>query len=152
MTTNSTEPLTVVRLTAEQHERLRRHLFPGDGKESVALALCGTRCGQARHVYCVHEILEIPDAACISRSPTHVRWPVERGMQFYGIAAKRGMVVMKVHSHPDGSNHFSRLDDESDAALLGSLSRWSDPPRQQISAFMLPDGTIHARLVDESAR
>ena len=39
MITNSTGPLTVVRLTAEQHGRLRRQLFPGDGNESVALAL-----------------------------------------------------------------------------------------------------------------
>jgi len=147
--TSPTQPLTVIRLTAEQHERLRRHLFPGDGRESVAPALCGTRLSQDRHVYCLHEILEIPDATCISRSPTHVRWPVERGMEFYGKAASRGMVVMKIHSHPDGYDGFSRFDDESDAALLGNLSRWTDPPRKQISAFMLPDGTLHARLVDD---
>lgn len=147
MTTNPTGPLTFVRLTAGQHGRLRRHLFSGDGNESVALALCGTRFGQDRHVYCVHEILEIPDACCISRSPTHVRWPVEPGMELYSRAAKRRMVVMKIHSHPDGCRDFSCFDDESDAALLGSLSLWTDPPMKQVSAFMLPDGTLCARLV-----
>ena len=35
----------ILRLTASQHEQLKRHLFPGDGKESVALALCGTHRG-----------------------------------------------------------------------------------------------------------
>ena len=32
-----------LRLTQAQHEILHRHLFPGDGKEAVAILLCGKR-------------------------------------------------------------------------------------------------------------
>jgi hypothetical protein len=32
-----------LRLTKSQHQELFDHLFPGDGLEAVALALCGSR-------------------------------------------------------------------------------------------------------------
>lgn len=35
-----------LRLTAAQHEAIRKHLYPGDGLEATALILCGRRCLQ----------------------------------------------------------------------------------------------------------
>jgi hypothetical protein len=134
-------------MTAEQHSRLRRHLFPPDGCESVALALCGTRLNESRQVYCIHEILEIPDHSCISRTPTAVRWQVELGLELFARATKRSMTVLKIHSHQTGFEAFSKRDDESDANLLGAICQWTDKPMRHISAFMLPEGTITARLV-----
>lgn len=34
-----------LRLTGHQHAALKAHLFPGDGNEAVAVALCGRRKG-----------------------------------------------------------------------------------------------------------
>lgn len=34
-----------LRLSATQHRELRTHLYPGDGHEAVAVALCGRRRG-----------------------------------------------------------------------------------------------------------
>src|SRR5262245_30165485 len=134
--------LHVLRMTAEQHDCSRRHLFPGDGHESVALALCGTRLGADRQIYCVHEILEIPTSACSVRSPTAVRWPVAFGVDLFALAEKRRMAILKIHSHPTGFDTFSHSDDQSDHALLSGLSRWGDQPVRHLSTYMLPDGTI----------
>ena len=142
--------ITVLRMTAEQHTFLRRLLFRDDGCESVALALCGTRLGAVRHIYSIHEILGIPPEACSLRSPTAVRWPVELGMDLFAKAVKRKMAILKIHSHPTGFDQFSKIDDESDATLLGSLSHWGDHPMRHISAYMLPDGIVRARLVDNN--
>ena len=42
-----------LRITEPHHAQLKGHLFPGDGKEAVALLLCGRRKGQERHVLTV---------------------------------------------------------------------------------------------------
>lgn len=149
METENTSSGSVLRMTAEQHERLRKHLFPADACESVALALCGTRFSENRLVYCVREILEIPDQVCALRSPTTVRWPVEMGMDLFSHAAKSGMAILKIHSHPTGFEQFSEHDNESDEKLLGALCEWVDQPIRHVSAFMLPDGTVKARIVNQ---
>jgi hypothetical protein len=135
-----------LRLTKEQHDQLHRHLFKPDGCESVALALCGRRAGRTTVIHCVHEILEIPDAACALRTPVTVRWPVEFGMNLFAKAAKKGFTVLKIHTHPTGAEDFSTLDDESDRELLDGISRLADQPSAHLSAFMLPDGNIRARV------
>lgn len=35
-----------LRMTGQQYAGLQEHLFPGDGKEAVALALCGRYHGE----------------------------------------------------------------------------------------------------------
>ena len=39
-----------VRLTGRQNRVLKDHLYPGDGKEAVAVLLAGRRAGGKRHV------------------------------------------------------------------------------------------------------
>ena len=130
-------PITVLRMTGEQHERLRHHLFREDGCESVALALCGTRFGVDRQIYSIHEIFEIPSEACSIRSPTTVRWPVEMAMDLFSKAIKREMAILKIHSHPTGFDHFSKFDDDSDTALLGAFSsHLADPPRESLTYIL----------------
>jgi hypothetical protein len=43
-------------LTGKDHARLRAHLFPGDGLEAVAVALCGRRTADDRLRILVHEL------------------------------------------------------------------------------------------------
>ena len=43
-------------LTGDQHEFLRRHLFPGDGNEAAAILLCGRRDGDRRKRLAVRDI------------------------------------------------------------------------------------------------
>lgn len=139
--------LTSLRLTAEQHAQFLAHLYPGDDCEAVALALCGRGSDGERASFSVHDILLIPYASCSERTKVSVRWNVEVGLALFQKAAKRGMAVLKIHSHPSGYNRFSEWDDASDSQLLGSLSSWTDNPSTHLSAFMLPDGRITARTI-----
>lgn len=53
-----------LRMTAQQHESLRQHLFPGDGLEAVAVALCGRTAALGVEVLLVHIIEFVPYSAC----------------------------------------------------------------------------------------
>lgn len=139
---------TILRLTGRQHATLRAHLLPGDGNEAVALALCGRREGDDRHVLTLRTIVPVPHDRCMVRTPDRVTWPTDLLPPLLQEAAKRGYAVLKIHSHPGGWAGFSDVDDESDRELFPSLYGWMDDERPHASAILLPDGRIIARTVD----
>ena len=47
-------------LTQPQHTELTAHLFPDDGCEAVAIALCGRRRGAERHRLLVQRLAPVP--------------------------------------------------------------------------------------------
>ncbi len=134
-------------MTEDQRSRLARHLFPGDGKEAVALGLCGTRLGADSHVFCIHDVVEIPLAACVLRTETGVRWDVRALVPVLERGLKRGMWIFKIHSHPTGFQQFSVHDDQTDLELAAAIESILDHSPRLVSAIMMPDGTIHARIV-----
>jgi hypothetical protein len=134
-------------MSEDQHARLRRHLFPGDGFEAVALAVCGTRLSAESQVYCIHGIFEIPLESCSLRSPIAVRWNVQLLVAVLERALKRGLCVLKIHSHPDGVENFSGHDDESDQAIVPTIESILGRSPALITAFMTPTGAVHARRV-----
>ncbi len=136
-----------LRLTDEHRSKLRSHLFPGDGREMVALALCGARLGADHHVYCIHEVVEIPIDACELRTPVAVRWDVRALVPVLEKALKRGLLVLKIHSHPGNYERFSQQDDETDLNLVKGIEAILEQGACLISAFMLSDGKIYGRIV-----
>jgi hypothetical protein len=148
----SRSPDIVLRLTATQHEQLKRHFYSGDGKESVALALCGTHRGTRGTTLCVHRIVPVLDDACTERSAVTVLWPIEPHIPLFAEAARKKMVVLKIHSHPSGFPAFSKLDEQADRALLGSLLHLAPNESGHVSAVMLPDGKIFARVLGMNRR
>jgi len=144
-------PLSL-RLTGRKHAAISNHLFPGDGKEAVALILCGRRLGEpdggpwgSRHVLTAHEVVPVPHDVCHERTPTLVSWPTEPVLPAIERAAQRGLAVVKIHSHPTGYRAFSETDDASDTDLFPSVMGWTDDPGPHMSAVMLPGGEIFAR-------
>lgn len=145
-------PALSLRLTGRQHAALQSHLFPGDGKEAVALVLCGRRLGDpdggpwgSRHVLTAHEVVPVPHDACYERTPKLVSWPTAPVLHAIERAARRELAVVKVHSHPTGHRAFSEADDASDADLFPSVMGWTDDPGPHASAVMLPGGEVFAR-------
>lgn len=130
-------------LTGRQHDALRAHLFPGDGKEAAALILCGRRAGP-RHRLLAHEIFLIPYGCC-QRECDRLTWPTEAVVPALERAAKRGLSVVKIHSHPGGFPYFSSMDDDADSRLFPSLFGWMDHEWPHASAVMLPDGRMFGR-------
>ena len=152
MTVLSAPPPTTFRLSGRQHAELARHLFPGDGCEAVAVALCGWALRDHRHVLTVHEIVPVPHDVCTERTPVRVSWPTSAIEDALNRAAARGLAVVKVHSHPTGHPAFSETDDASDGDLFPSVFGRTDNPGPHGSAVMLPDGRMFARAATDDGR
>ena len=135
-----------LRLTGQQHADLRHHLFPGDGKEAVAVALCGRTASLGSEILLVHRLHFVPYESC-RRCPDRVNWPPTLVEQFFREAADKDLAILKVHSHPDGHAGFSDTDDDSDRRMFESVYGWVDGDRPHASAVMLPSGRIRARAV-----
>ncbi len=101
-----------VRMTGRQHGLLHRHLFPGDGREAVALCLCGRRRG-SDEILCVRSVHPTPYDACKVRTRDEVVWSTDDLPTLLAEAAQHDYALLKVHSHPQGFETFSRRDDAS---------------------------------------
>lgn len=130
-------------LTARQHAQLREHLFPGDGREAVALLLCGRAVGAERVRLVASEVHLVPHRAC-TRTPTRVTWPTDELPKLLGHAARCGLSLIKIHGHA-GFGRFSQEDDASDRALFPSVHGWAKGPHG--SAIMLDGDRVFGRLV-----
>lgn len=143
---------TTLSLTEEQHKILKDHLYPGDNLEAVAVALCGRHVGKDFHRLFVHEIMVIPYEKCTLREKHKLVWTTESIISLLDKAAKRNMAILKIHSHPSVSRHFSRYDDESDTKLFSSIYSWVDNDLPHASAIMLPDGSIFGRSISPDGK
>ena len=135
-----------MRLTAQQHGVLRRHLFPGDGREAVAVVLCGRTAALGSELLLFHKVELVPHGAC-RRSRDRVDWSPTQVEPLFREAAEKNLAVVKVHSHPSGFDGFSRTDDAADGTLFESVYGWVEGDGPHGSAIMLPDGTMRARAV-----
>lgn len=136
-----------LRLTHAQHQQLLRHLFPGDGKEAVALLLCGKRAGNPRYVFTVREIHPVPYEECLERTESHVRWSTEILDALLPSVIANDYSVVKVHSHTSDSRSFSETDDESDVAVFEAIVNLLGNAACHASAIMLPSGEIFGRSI-----
>jgi hypothetical protein len=137
----------VIRMTGLQHAALRAHLYPGDGFEAVAIALCGRRAGEQRHILTVRKMFPVPYDQCRVRTPDRVSWSTEALFPLLGEATRHGVAVLKIHSHPGGYEKFSEFDDASDRDLFSSVYGWMNDDWPHASAVMLPDGRMFGRAV-----
>lgn len=137
--------MNVLRMTGDQHSQLKAHLFPGDGYEALAIALCGRACGAGREVWTVHQIIEIPYGDC-NRGADFITWSTSVLKSVLPRAAANGFSILKIHSHPTGFPQFSDRDDQSDRELFAAIAQ--RVPGPHLSAVMLPNGEIFARVID----
>ena len=143
---------TILRMTGLQHEQLRRHLFPGDGFEAVAVALCGRRAGKDNHILTVREIKLIPYEECQERTPLRVTWSTESVVPMLNKASENGDAILKIHSHPGWYPKFSETDDIADSELFESIYGWTDSDAPHASCVMLPDGKMFGRIIEPDGR
>lgn len=139
--------LSVLAMSGKHRAQLRQHLFPGDGKEAVAIALCGQAVGVRRSQLLVHEVVLVPYDACRVREPDAVAWAVETVLPALNRAMKKKLTVVKFHSHPGGYPEFSRYDDESDQSFFSAVDNVLDNIDMRGSVVMLPDQRFFGRHV-----
>lgn len=143
-----------LRIAGVHVEDLHRHLFPGDGKEAVAFALCGRHRAAATDVLVVQEVVPVPYADCAIRKPDQITWRTD-AIEPLLLRASRATpkhAVVKFHSHPTGYEDFSRTDDISDSDLFPSIYGWVDDDGPHASVVMLPDQRMFGRSIDSQTR
>lgn len=138
-----------LRITGNMYDQLRAHLFPGDGKEAAALALCGRAINEDTVQLLVHELVLIPYDECLIRESNLVRWSTKRLIPLLEIAEKKNLSILKIHSHPTWYEKFSGTDDQGDKELFSSVYGWVNDFGPHASAVMLPDGSLFARMILE---
>lgn len=104
--------------TESQYKHLKNHLYPGDNKEAVAIAVCGYRAGSRRHRLTVQRIYEIPYAMCSIREENIITWPTDSISDLLDEAEEKSLSLVKIHSHPSGYADFSDTDIASDDELF----------------------------------
>lgn len=134
-----------LKIQGQHYQALKDHLFPGDGKEAVAVLLCGRHESADHTVLLSHQLLLIPHGEC-ERTPHRVQWKTDRVLPFFELAEKHNFAILKIHSHPTGYPHFSEVDDESDAQFFPAAFSWSETNSVHASLVMLPGGDIFGRV------
>lgn len=139
-----------LRLSGKQYRTLRDHLLPPDGKEAVAVALCGRLADASDLALSINEIQLIPYEACTVRTEVRVTWPTSLIVPLLEKAMRLQLSVLKIHSHRWDVRSFSDFDDESDRELFTSASAWLDSDVPHASAILVPNGDMIARVVDSN--
>ncbi|MDB5142517.1 MAG: ThiF family adenylyltransferase [Mucilaginibacter sp.] len=135
-----------LRISGYHYEKLKDHLLPRDGKESVAVAICGRYSDGENEILLVHDITLIPDEECYSRENDKICWPTEKVISYFERISKNNLAMLKIHSHPGGYDRFSTTDDVSDKEFFESVFAWSINDKPHASAVMLPSGEIFGRF------
>lgn len=141
-----------LRLSGHHHSALYAHLFPGDGKEAVAFAICGRRCGPDQHVMCVRDLHPVLTNSCSVRRADRITWRTVAVAPVLQEANRRGWAIVKFHSHPRGLAAFSTTDDLADDELLSAVQVWTDSVLPHASVIVLPDGSLLGRWMAPDGR
>lgn len=108
----------------EEHYRvLRDHLFPGDGKESVAVCLAIPVRHKDQIRLLIKEVHPIPYEKC-DRNAQYITWSSADIVDLLDKSEAEDLAVIKIHSHPYGPRAFSRQDDRSDLSLFPAIHEW----------------------------
>ena len=135
------------KVSGKHFQKLQQHLFPGDGKEAVAIALCGRHEKNGISILLTHKIELIPHNEC-KRHEDYIHWNTERIIPLIEAAEKYNMAIMKIHSHPGGYSKFSKIDDASDFEFFQSVFGWCDYNGVHGSAVLLPNGEFFGRVFE----
>ena len=141
--------MTALRIAGVHHRQLMTHLFPDDGLEAVAFAVCGPHTGPEGNILSVQRIEPVPYGLC-HREATKVTWPTSVLEPLLAAAKRKHLALVKLHSHPTGYTEFSTADNTSDVETFTAIFSWLDNPRPHASAILLPDGTMIGRALTEA--
>jgi hypothetical protein len=138
-------------LTEPQHKQLQFELSQTEGQEEIAFILCGQSIGNERLRLLTKSIHPVQPEFVISRSPMGIKWSTDFLDPLLNTATEQGLSVIKVHTHPNGFEKFSEVDEISDSDLLPFIADWVGLNIPHGSAILLPDGRLFARWFDTTS-
>lgn len=139
-----------IRISGNHFTDLQQHLYPGDGKEAVGIALCGRNQIDGKMFLLVHKIINIPYSECSERSENKVVWSTDIIEEYLPDILKNNWAIIKIHSHPNGYCNFSSIDNKSDKEFYKSIYGWTDNDLPHGSIIMLPDGKLIGRIISKN--
>lgn len=142
---------TIIRIAEHHHKALAAHLLVDDC-EAVAIALCGHHLSENGAFLSIREIYPIPYEDCPIRTPDRVTWKTQAALPAIEKAARDGLSLLKIHSHPGGYAAFSSIDDFSDGEFFDSLLGWVDGCQPHCSLIFLPDKSFIGRRFHENGQ
>ncbi len=135
-------PASSLTLTAEMHDQVYQHLFPGDGLEAAAVLVCTSAPGPRLRLL-VRDVVLVPHEQCV-REPYELKWPGSSIEDAIDLAEKDDLSIILLHSHPGGFFDFSDYDNRSDCITMPCL--FAAFGSMHGSAIMVPSGAILARV------
>ena len=141
---------THFKLSGKSLHKLKSALFSGDGKEAVALVLCGHVCNGEQVILLAHQVIPLTDDSYSIQNNHFVRWKTDELRPVLERAERDNLTVVKFHCHPSGYEKFSDIDNESDKALFPSIYDWLSHDVPCLSAILLPNDKIIIRHVDDA--
>lgn len=136
-----------LRIAGKHLKQLREALYPGDGNEAGALALCARHESSEFNVLLVKEVRGVPDDAYITRQPDFLEWDKGWVTEVLHDAEKADSSIIKFHSHPGGFDEFSKVDDLTDMEMLNEWRIWYDRDTVHGSVIMLPNDRMFGRVL-----
>lgn len=143
---------TRLRMTGREYERLQKHLFPGDGCEAIAFALCGYLETETDVVLTISSVHLYPHEKCTVRTGDRVEWSPAEIVDLFEDCKKRNLRLLKIHSHPEYWPYFSAVDDKSDTDMSDTVTGWLGRNDDVCSVIMLPDGSLMGRTINYEGR
>lgn len=137
---------TILSMTSDHHKLIMAHVFPDDGCEAVAIALCGRANGSDIHKLIVRRIELVPYSSCSIRRPDQVTWSTAILVPLLEEASKNNWAIVKIHGHR-GYRQFSDVDDSSDLQLFPSIYSWTESEDPHASMIVMDDGSAFGRVV-----
>ncbi|MDP1844943.1 MAG: ThiF family adenylyltransferase [Sediminibacterium sp.] len=141
-----------LRMTGREYESIKKHLFPGDGFEAIAFALCGYLETDEEQVLTINSVYLYPHEKCTVRTGERVEWSPAEIVDVFEVCKKRDLRLLKIHSHPEYWPYFSVVDDKSDKDLSETVTGWVGRKDDVCSVIMLPDGSLMGRSIDHKKK
>jgi ThiF family/Prokaryotic homologs of the JAB domain len=136
-----------IKLSGKMYSELMAHLYPGDNKEAISIALCGRNSIGRIDTLLVHRLIHIPYNQCAVRTEYSLKWSTESLEEYLPDVVKHNWGIIKIHSHPNGYPQFSELDDKSDKEFFKSIYGWTNTLSPHASMIMFPDFSLKARII-----
>jgi molybdopterin/thiamine biosynthesis adenylyltransferase len=137
----------------EDHlNELKKTLLQPDGKERVAILLCGSAeikddpwDGGSEFRFLSKQIIVVDEQDILLNTEHLVNWDTKTLRKAMKIAKEQELQLCLVHSHPPGSYKFSEIDDQNERELFKIMYSRNSGHKPHMSLIITQDEVLVAR-------
>jgi molybdopterin/thiamine biosynthesis adenylyltransferase len=140
-------------LQANHLAQLKELILKPDRKERPAILLCGSSAiandlwdGGSEFRFLSKEIIPVPDDQINSHTSTILNWDTAVFRKAIKRAKEENLQICLVHSHPEGYERFSDIDDANEKELFGTIYRRNAGELPNMSLVITGNEILVARV------